>query len=336
MSAAGRFAVLGVAACLVAALWPLTAALAPGDALQSRLAAGVITAVVCVTLAVFTGLRPQPLLALAIAAAAGGVVLLWMHFNTAASCLATYDGRPVLIGRDYLPDAAGYLKENPGLSPSDQLLDAGGDPARLWTAASIRSCRFWAGWGGIMAIPLFALALASMLARRRHGLLVPAPRPARERPSMPSAAPAYDAFVSYRHAEPDRTHAAELVESLERRGLRVAIDVRDFAPNEHFLSEMERCIKESRFVLCIVSSQYLLSDHTSEEATISKTLDLAERRRRLVPLIFERVELPVWLHGLVGIDFTPAAQVDPVERLLALLTEPRRTAHSGADDASTR
>jgi hypothetical protein len=34
--------------------------------------------------------------------------------------------------------------------------------------------------------------------------------------------------------------------------------------------------------------------------------------------------LPVWLHGLVGIDFTPSASVDPRERLIHLLT-PRPT-----------
>ena len=102
----------------------------------------------------------------------------------------------------------------------------------------------------------------------------------------------------------------------------MAIDARDFAPNEHFLAEMERCIKQSRFVLCVITSQYVLSDHTSEEAIISKTLDLAERRKRLVPLIYERVELPVWLHGLVGIDFTPGTSVDPHERLTQLLTGP--------------
>lgn len=51
-------------------------------------------------------------------------------------------------------------------------------------------------------------------------------------------------------------------------------------------------------------------DDTSEEAIISQTIDLAERQKRLVPLIFERVELPLWLHGLVGIDFTADASLD--------------------------
>jgi TIR domain len=323
MSGAWRFVVLALAACVVAALWPLTPALAAGDALQTRLGAGFIAALACAILAVYTGLRPKYLLALAAASGAAGLLMLWTHFNASAGCLADYDGRPVLIGRVYTTEAAGYLKDNPGLSPSDHLLDAGGDPARLWTSASIRSCRFWVSWGGLLSIPLFALSLAALFARRRYGVSISARRPDTARPSAVAGTPVYDAFLSYRHTEPDKSHATDLLESLESRGLRVAIDVRDFAPNEHFLSEMERCIKESRFVLCIVTSQYLVSDHTSEEAIISKTLDMAERRKRLVPLIFERVELPVWLHGLVGIDFTPAARVEPLDRLLGLLAQDR-------------
>ena len=51
--------------------------------------------------------------------------------------------------------------------------------------------------------------------------------------------------------------------------------------------------------------------------------------RFMVPLIFERVEVPVWLHGIVGIDFTQTASVDPVGRLLQLLIE--RIDYDGRD-----
>jgi hypothetical protein len=176
-------------------------------------------------------------------------------------------------------------------------------------------------WAGLSAVPLFALSAAALIARGRARLL-PAARAATPivRSSLSKRQIVYDAFLSYRHAEPDRTYASRVLEFLEARGFRGAIDVRDFAANEHFLSEMERCVLESRFVLCIITGNYLRSDHTSEEAIISKTLDLAEQRKRLVPLVFERVELPVWLHGLVGIDMTADARVDPFDRLLQLLS----------------
>jgi hypothetical protein len=163
--------------------------------------------------------------------------------------------------------------------------------------------------------------VCALVAQRGFRFAVSQPPRAAGRPAAPSTQPAvYDAFLSYRHTGVDERRAGDLLEALEARGVRVAIDVRDFAPNQHFLSEMERCIRQSRFVLCVISSEYLDSDNCSEEAVISKTLDMADRQKRLVPLIFERVDLPIWLHGLVGIDFTGSASVDPLQRLLGLLT----------------
>jgi hypothetical protein len=289
---------------------------------QARLGAAVIAAVACALLAFIRGGRPIVWIAVAIASAATGVVLLFAHFDAVAGCVADYDGRPVVIGREYAADAATYVAANPGLAPSDRLLDAGGVPERIWSAQSIRSCRLWVSWGATATIPLFAISLASLIPRGRTRYLSTPKAAPPVVPGRAAVTPVYDAFISYRHTEPDKTHALDILESLEQRGLRVAIDFRDFAANEHFLSEMERCIKQSRFVLCVITSHYLESDHTSEEAIISKTLDLADRRKRLVPLVFERVELPVWLHGLVGIDFTESASVEPTERLLALVTAP--------------
>jgi hypothetical protein len=316
-------ALVALTAAVVAAFWPLTPALSSGDTLQARVGAALIAAIACGLLATTRGGRPGSWIGLSIGSAAAGVVLLILHFNAVAGCVADYDGRPVVIGREYAADAASYIRANPSLAASDRLLDAGGVPERIWSAASIRSCRLWVSWGATAAIPLFAISVAALAARGRHRFL---PRPRRIAPASVAVSgrtPVYDAFISYRHSEPDKTYAVDVLESLERRGLRVAIDFRDFAANEHFLSEMERCIKESRYVLCVITAQYLASDHTSEEAIISKTLDMADQRKRLVPLVFERVELPVWLHGLVGIDFTEHASVEPTERLLDLVTAQR-------------
>jgi hypothetical protein len=261
--------------------------------------------------------------------AVAAVALLIGHFNAAPECVVDYNGSPRVIGRVLTPDGIEHVRANPGLTPPQLLLEVGGDPTLMWTRASVRSCRFWAGWAGLLPVPLFAVGVAALAARRRFrfGAVPQRTLPSPRVPQTASAsAPVFDAFLSYRHTEPDREHAGALLEALEARGLRVAIDFRDFAPNEHFLSEMERCIKESRFVLCVVTPRYVDSDHCTEEAIISKTLDLSDRRKRLVPLIFERVELPVWLHGLVGIDFTASASVDPVERLLALVTQKTRGA----------
>jgi hypothetical protein len=72
----------------------------------------------------------------------------------------------------------------------------------------------------------------------------------------------------------------------------------------------------------VITAAYVDSDHCFEEGIMSKTLDLGDRKKRLVPLLFERVTLPLWLHGLVGIDSSESADVDPSQRLLALLKTP--------------
>ncbi len=139
---------------------------------------------------------------------------------------------------------------------------------------------------------------------------------------MPNAAatqPVYDTFISYRHQNPDRAFARKILALLESKGLKVAVDERDFAPNKRFLTEMERCIKQSRFTLAILSPRYLDSEFCLEEAVIRKVGDMGESKRRLVPLIIEKVEMPIWLYGIAGIDFTADDPlVDPCLRLLNL------------------
>ena len=313
-----RHAALALAAVVAAFLWPLSPALPPGIALTARLASAIAASLVCAASAARNGSGSRTTIAIAASCGVMGLVLLGIFVNAQTGCIADYDGRPVVIGTSFTPETRSYLERNPGLSMSDRLLDAGGVAERIWTPDSIRTCTLLVTWPGVGAIPFLAASAALLIRRRPYALPTRSPA-AIAQVALRTTATVYDAFLSYRHQDTDRAIALDLVETLERRGLRVAIDVRDFSPNEHFLSEMERCIRQSRFVLCVITSSYVQSDHTSEEAIISKTLDLAERRRRLVPLIFERVELPVWLHGLVGIDFTATPIVDPRERLVQLL-----------------
>ena len=138
-----------------------------------------------------------------------------------------------------------------------------------------------------------------------------------------SPEPSFDAFISYRRRDPDRAFARQLLRDLEGRGYKVAIDERDFDANASFLQEMERFIQQSRFTLTVLSLRYLESGNCEEEAIIGKVLDMGQRQRRLIPLIIERVTLPVWLYNLVGVDFTEADPlIPPLEKLVRTLGNP--------------
>jgi DNA-binding winged helix-turn-helix (wHTH) protein len=137
----------------------------------------------------------------------------------------------------------------------------------------------------------------------------------------------YDVFLSYRHDGVDANVAAQLVDALEADGYRVAIDERDFPANASFLQEMERCVRESRFTVAVISSRYLESGNCQEEAIICKVLDMGDRKRRLIPLVIEPVSMPAWLYGIVGIDCTKRDPlVDPFDKLKATLGAPLASA----------
>lgn len=270
-------------------------------------------------------------------------------------CTAAYDGRPRIIGTELTPTAATYTRDNPDLTSADLLFDAAGTADRVWTPASITRCRVVVSATHAAWLPFLVLCLLGVWESMASSTLV-VPTPSRVAPgstasashaptshAMGSAGVAgsrgtessetgrartrYDAFLSYRHGGADGEAARQLLEALEARGYRVAIDERDFPANASFLLEMERCVRESRFTIAIVSARYLESDNCQEEAIICKVLDMAERKRRLIPVTIEAVAMPTWLYGIVGIDFTKENPiVDPLEKLVATLrTEDRRS-----------
>jgi hypothetical protein len=311
---------IGIAALAIAAalLWPLSAALGPTAVRASRLTAVLASLAICGLAAIVPSRLQRMVLVWVIAALlsfAGAASLLFMHIRASGSCVAEYDDRLVVVGRQL----QSWVKPEPGATSKSLLFDSAGEAERAWTRPSIARCRWLLEWAAMLAVPLFAFAGASgfhAMQQQRYSSVLSKPGALSTR----RGDFAYDAFISYRRVEPDRTFALDLLSQLEATGLRVAIDIRDFVPNRHFLSEMERCSKESRFVLCVITPAYIASDHCLEEAVLSKTMDMSERRQRIVPLILEPVELPVWLHGIVGIDFTPESAVDPYARLLTLLT----------------
>jgi hypothetical protein len=267
--------------------------------------------------------HPKSWLMTAIVALVLGVGSFSVGGYTQRTCTARYANKSVIIGTELTPVGAAYKQSNPALSSDDLLFDAAGVPERIWTRPSIGRCGAFIAstyflWIPFLVVCLLATAQAApttMLAAVRWDNPAPQVRP--------ETAVRYDAFLSYRHGGDDTNCALQLLEALEADGYRVAIDERDFLANASFLPEMERCIRESRFTVAVISARYLESGNCEEEAIICKVLDMGDRKRRLIPFLIEPVEMPVWLYGIVGIDCTkPDPLVDPIDKLKATLGQP--------------
>jgi len=316
-------------AAIAAALVPAPPAMAGGADATPRAFAALASAAI-VTLAILpfvvwrSAARPRVWVAMAVLSLALGLASFSAGGFAQRACTARYGDRPVVIGTDLTPLGAAYRQANPELSSDDLLFDAAGVPERIWTRSSIGRCTSFISSTYFLWIPFLAVCLVATAQAVPTSILAPmrwdppAAHPQAELPIL------YDVFVSYRHEGEDQRFARELVAALEADGYRVAIDERDFPANASFLKEMERAIRQSRYTVAVLSPRYLESGNTEEEAIITRVLDLGDRKRRLIPLVIQPVPLPVWLYGIVGIDWTKRdTLVDPFDKLKSTLGTPQ-------------
>lgn len=325
-------------ACGAAAVAALAAALAPPPAglpgaeraARSTFAALASAAIVALSTLPFIVMRGAARrriwLTLAVVALALGLGAFAAGGYAQRACTARYNGQTVVIGTERTPLGVEYSRKNPALSNEDLLFDAAGAAERVWTGASIGVCRTFIGTTYFLWIPCLIVCLLATAQAMPGGTLPAIARDA----SMPLPQAAggqtplrYDVFISYRHGALDGQVARQLVEALEADGYAVAIDERDFPANASFLQEMERCVRESRVTVAVISPRYFESGNCEEEAIICKVLDMGDRKRRLIPWIIEPVSMPAWLYGIVGIDCTkPDPMVDPFDKLKSTIGPP--------------
>ena len=316
-------------AAIAAALAPPPAGLADTErAARSTFAALASAAIVALSILPFIVMRGTARrriwLSLACVALGLGLGAFAAGGYAQRACTARYGDKPVIIGTKLTPLGAAYSRTNPTLSSDDLLFDAAGAADRVWTRGSIDGCRTFIGTTYFLWIPFLVVCLLAT-AQAIPGSTLPS---ILRDPSAPQPSPAadtirFDVFISYRHGGLDTEVATQLAEALEADGYAVAIDERDFPANASFLQEMERCVRESRVTVAVISQRYLESGNCQEEAIICKVLDMGDRKRRLIPWIIEPVAMPAWLYGIVGIDCTrPDPIVDPFDKLKSTIGPP--------------
>jgi hypothetical protein len=322
---------LGVAAVLLAAA---AAALAPpppvlaesnaGGRSFAALASAAIVGLSILPFILWRGTtRPHIWLAAAIAALTLGIGSFSAGGYAQRACTARYAGKAIVIGTEMSTLGATYRQANPGLSSDDLLFDAAGAPERIWTRGSIDRCRTLIATSYFLWIPFLVVCLLATAQAVPASVLSPVRWDAPALDAGPAPRARYDVFLSYRHDGVDKAFAIDLLQALEADGYRVAIDERDFPANASFLQEMERCVRESRYTVAVISPRYLNSGNCEEEAIVCKVLDMGDRKRRLIPVVIEPVSMPAWLYGIVGVDCTkPDPLVDPIDKLKATLGAP--------------
>ena len=132
-----------------------------------------------------------------------------------------------------------------------------------------------------------------------------------------------DVFISYRQKEPVKTWVRkQLVTALEREGLRLCIDYRDFRLGEPLIKEIARAVETCRYTLAILTPEYLESNFCDIEPIMAEHLGLESSRRRLLLIMREPCQPRVDLRSRLWLDMTRDDEFDDnIVRLAAELKQ---------------
>lgn len=131
----------------------------------------------------------------------------------------------------------------------------------------------------------------------------------------------YDVFIS--HAAADAAWVeGYLLDAFKQAGLR-CLSESSFALGAPRLSEFERAIEQSTFVLLVVTPAYFADDVSNFVDLLAQSYGNNTQTWPVVPLIRDKTDLPPRLAMLVGLDATtPAEQEAAIERLCNNLQHP--------------
>lgn len=117
----------------------------------------------------------------------------------------------------------------------------------------------------------------------------------------------YDVFISYSHVQREWVRG-QLLPQLEKAGLKVIIDYRDFEIGVPSLVNMERAVDNSRHTLVVLTPAWVASEWTEFESLLVGTTDPAARRRQVILLLLETCKLPPRFAMLTFADFTQPSE----------------------------
>jgi len=138
---------------------------------------------------------------------------------------------------------------------------------------------------------------------------------------------AYDVFLSYRHSDrADRQFVVNVVAPmLEKLGLRVCLEHRDFRLGTPRIAEMERAVVTSRYTVGVFTPSYLDGPFEELQTELARFQAAETRSPRFIPLLRRECPLILGVRMTALLDVTDDTEVDTaLQRLAVQLREPPR------------
>lgn len=127
----------------------------------------------------------------------------------------------------------------------------------------------------------------------------------------------YDVFISYSHKDKHFVYGT-LLPRLEKEGVRMCVDERNFDIGASLPRNIEKAIEQSRKILLSLTPNWLESEWGNFEHFLTHIQDPMNKNQRLVPILVEPCTLPNLLRGFYCLDLTKPTDFErQMQRLVA-------------------
>jgi hypothetical protein len=123
------------------------------------------------------------------------------------------------------------------------------------------------------------------------------------------------------HTFADKTFVRKLRKDLMEHGVgRVWVDEAEIEIGDSLISKIEEGMKETRYIGVILSKAAVGAPWVKKELDVAMTKEIAGGKPIVLPLLYEKCDIPAFLTGKLYADFTtPEKYEESLEKLLRRL-----------------
>ena len=112
------------------------------------------------------------------------------------------------------------------------------------------------------------------------------------------------------HSWKDKFFVNKLAEQLAARGVEVWVDSAELKVGDSLFQSVSKAIADNDHFAIILSHNSVSSNWVQRELQLAMNLVLEKKNRRILPILIERCEIPLFLRDLLYADFTDPGNFD--------------------------
>ncbi|MBN1186513.1 MAG: toll/interleukin-1 receptor domain-containing protein [Bacteroidales bacterium] len=125
----------------------------------------------------------------------------------------------------------------------------------------------------------------------------------------------YDLYIS--HSSKDKEFVRKLANDLIKNGLTIWLDEWNMIPGESFADSMNQAMRDSKYILIIMSPAYFSSEWTKQEYNFGMYEELNSNKVKIIPVLYKQCDIPIPLKSKLYIDFSSSEKYKPsLEKLI--------------------